>query len=114
MNEMSVEMVSSMERLAEAVERLEEAMNERVEKITATTENCEREAELLRRLEEAEARIAELSVATAASGSRKTVGNMVAKSGEDATSMMDQALRSLSVEQRIAIKAELLRNGLAG
>ncbi|MDE1163733.1 MAG: hypothetical protein PW792_17550 [Acidobacteriaceae bacterium] len=109
-DEMTVELVDAMERLIESVERLEGSMGERVEKITATVESNERETELLRRLEEAEARIAELSAAAMTSAGRKTVGAMVAKS-EEKSGALDAALAHLSVEQRIAVKAELLRSG---
>jgi hypothetical protein len=122
MKELTVELVDVMERLIESVEKLTEsqveiaaAAEERVGRITATVEN-EREAELLQRLEEAEAKIAELSAAAAVAG-RKTAGAaaMVAKHGVALENIeaasLDAALASLSVEQRIAVKAELLRSG---
>ena len=100
-------------------------------------------AERLRLAEEkltaAESRIAEMSAAAAASvgatvsgpaGGRKTLsaamGSMLAKQGIAAGSLeslesgrfeagaLDGALASLSIEQRLAVKAELLRSGLAG
>jgi len=88
--------------------------------IVAAVES-EREAELERRLEEAEARIAELTAAAATAG-RKTLpsgmASMLAKQGVTVESMeagaIDAALSSLSIEQRIAVKAELLRAGLLG
>ncbi|MFC6646179.1 hypothetical protein ACFQBQ_11415 [Granulicella cerasi] len=113
-DEMTVELVDAMERLIDSVERLEGSMTERVEKITATVEPNEREAELPRRLEEAEAKIAELSAAAVAEpAGRKTVGAMVAK-GVEAGASLDAALANLSVEQRFAVKAELLRAGIVG
>ena len=124
-------MTATLERLAAAAEALEKAaerMTEQqialsaeaqgsVQRIVATVES-EREAELARRLEEAEAKIAQLT-ASAASG-RKTLAagtaTMLAKHGVALDSIdaaaLDTALHGLSIEQRIAVKAELLRSGL--
>ena len=123
MKELTVELVEVMERLIESVETLTEsqvkiaaAAQDRIGAIVATVEN-EREAELVQRLEEAEAKIAELSAATAG---RKTAAAMgtVAKHGTAAApgqvGAIDAALSSLSVEQRFAVKAELLRAGVIG
>lgn len=109
MEEMTVEMVEVLEKLLVAVEKLGE---ERVGAIVATVDS-EREAELERRLEEAEAKIAELSATT---GGRKTAatGTMMAKHHEGSNEGVDAALTSLSVEQRIAVKSELLRAGVIG
>ncbi|WP_142988177.1 hypothetical protein [Granulicella rosea] len=122
------------QRLTGAIERLE-ALHETLSAsasigpIVATIEN-EREAELERRLAEAEATIASLraQAATAVAPARKTlpagVASMLAKQGLTgesvggleagalALSQVDGALISLSIEQRIAVKAELLRAGL--
>jgi hypothetical protein len=121
--ELTVELVDVMERLIESVEKLAAsqldvaaAADERVGAIVATVES-EREAELSRRLEDADARIAELS---AAASGRKTAGavGMVAKRGVAVERLeagaLDVALAGLSVEQRIAVKAELLRTGMLG
>jgi len=111
-------------RIAEQQSRLEAAQQQSVGPIVATVES-EREAELERRLAEAEARIAELTAAAAAAG-RKTLpsgmASMLAKQGVALQSVgesmeagaLDGALASLSIEQRIAVKAELLRAGLLG
>jgi hypothetical protein len=135
-----VELAATLERLtaaAEALEQVADRMAERqialaaeaqgnltnhVERIVATVESA-REAELGRRLEEAEAKIAELSaVAASATAVRKTLpagmASMLAKQGVtldaiDATAI-DGALNGLSVEQRIAVKSELMRAGLLG
>lgn len=95
---------------------------EEVGRIIATVES-DREAELQRRLDEAEAKIAQLEAASAEaegtrSSGRKTVPAMVTKqdgtvSGLEAASL-DVALASLSIEQRFAVKAELLRKGVIG
>jgi hypothetical protein len=107
-------------RIAEQHTALAAEAQESVGRIVATVESA-REAELERRLEEAEARIAELTAAAATAG-RKTLpsgmASMLAKQGVTVESMeagaIDAALSSLSIEQRIAVKAELLRAGLLG
>jgi hypothetical protein len=125
----AVEMNEVMEQLTAVAKSLELAaermMQQQVElaaaaegtvgRIVATVESA-REAELSRRLEEAEAKIAQLS----ASAGRKTVSagtvNMLAKRGVELERVdagaLDAALVGLSVEQRIAVKAELMRAGL--
>ena len=111
------------ERLEAAVALLEgavariDAAEEGVGRIVATVESA-REAELERKLAAAEARIAELT-ASASSG-RKTLSAgmtaMLSKQGVVVEGLeagaMDAALASLSIEQRIAVKSELLRAGL--
>lgn len=140
MKEVSVELVDAMERLIEAVARLEETVQASgaaqgslsasaeaiAEKIVATVES-QREAELERKLAEAETKIAELTAAAAGIAAsqqtaRKTLpsgmATMLAKQGVAVESMeagaLDGALASLSVEQRIAVKSELMRAGLLG
>jgi hypothetical protein len=135
----SMELVETMERLIESVEALGVAIHEEgsrqiaageaqvAAKITATVES-EHEAELVRRLEEAEAKIAEREIAASVGAAatsqmgRKTVSAGVAATvakhsvsleNVDAASL-DAALTGLSVEQRIAVKSELLRAGLMG
>ena len=69
--------------------------------------------ELEERLAEAEATIASLKASgrkTSAAG----VGKLVAKEGSGDGATVDAALGSLSVEQRIAVKAGLMRAGLLG
>lgn len=107
-------------RIAEQQVALAAEAQESVGRIIATVDSA-REVELERRLEEAEARIVELT-ATAAPVGRKTLpsgmASMLAKQGVTVESMeagaIDAALSSLSIEQRIAVKAELLRAGLLG
>jgi len=119
-----IELMETAERLQAVTVALEAAaaklaeQQQNVGPIVAAVES-EREAELERRLEEAEARIAELTAAAATAG-RKTLpsgmASMLAKQGVTVESMeagaIDAALSSLSIEQRIAVKAELLRAGL--
>jgi F0F1-type ATP synthase membrane subunit b/b' len=144
MDEMNVvEMTEALERLAAAAERLEQVAEQMVERqiavaaqaeetvgrIVATVES-ERERELEQKLAQAEARMVELMAGAAKpvanveqkSGGRKTLSagttSMLAKQGVMVESIdagaIDGALASLSIEQRIAVKAELLRSGLLG
>ncbi len=101
---------SVVERMGQAVATAEE---ESVGRIVATVSSG-REAELERRLAEAEQTIAELRTPGAGTG-RKTMvaATMLAKGAEGAEARaLDGALASLSIEQRIAVKAEMLRAGL--
>jgi hypothetical protein len=98
-----------------------------VSRIVATVET-QREVELERKLAEAEAkiaesqaRIAELSASAGAQpAGRKTLptsmATMLAKQGVVMDSVeagaIDGALASLSIEQRIAVKSELIRAGV--
>ena len=138
--EMKDELGSTVERLAaaaglleQAVERLAQRQNDfalnaeaSIGRIVATVEG-RREAELEEKLAAAEAQIAELkaaagSVSVAVTHGRKTLPvamvNLLAKQGVTVDSMeagaVDAALVSLSVEQRIAVKAQLMRAGLLG
>jgi len=71
-----------------------------------------REVELEQKLAEANATIASLKAG------RKTlpagVATLLAKDGSADVASLDVALGSLSVEQRIAVKSQLLRSGLIG
>jgi len=99
-------------RLAEGHAELAATAEETVGRIVATVES--REAELEQKLADAERTIAELRASAVASG-RKTVvaGSLVAKAAEGSEmGALDGALASLSVEQRFAVKAEMLRSGL--
>ncbi len=70
-------------------------------------------AELDRRICELEAAIGDLrSVkASSATAGRKTSASLMAK-GAESVADLDEALRSLSVEQRIAVKSGLMRAGV--
>lgn len=137
--EMKDELGSTVERLAaaaglleQAVERLAQRQNDfaidaeaSIGRIVATVEG-RREAELEAKLAAAEAQIAELKasayVPTTVTNGRKTLPvamvNLLAKQGVTVDSMeagaVDAALVSLSIEQRIAVKAQLMRAGLLG
>jgi glycine cleavage system regulatory protein len=138
MMDMKDELGTTLERLAvaaglleQAVERLgqtQSALSEDAEatisRIVATVES-RREAELEEKLAAAESRIAELQARESASSSvsgRKTLTSsmtsLLAKQGLTLDSLeagtLDAALVSLSLEQRIAVKAQLMRAGLLG
>jgi len=111
-------------RLAAAIELLERAIpraaiaaeGDAVGPIVAMVEGS-REAELARRLAEAEKTIAELRAQSSvppAPGRRTLPVSLVAKQDGAAPepAALDAALSSLSLEQRIAVKAQLLRAGL--
>ncbi len=97
-------------------------MTGEVEKISATVDQSHREAELAEKLSEAERELAELRAAasnTVLNPLRKTVpaatSEMLAKHGiaEGPVDVrtLDAALAGLSLEQRIAVKSQLLRAG---
>jgi phosphoserine phosphatase len=138
--EMKDELGSTVERLAaaaglleQAVERLARRQNDfaidaeaSIGRIVATVEG-RREAELEAKLAAAEAQIVELKAAAASVPATVTHGRktlpvamvtLLAKQGVTVDSMeagaVDAALVSLSIEQRIAVKAQLMRAGLLG
>ena len=113
--------------LGEMLNRLEErlaaasALSGEVERISATVEQSRREEELAGRLAAAERELAELKAAAPAplNALRKTIPaattEMLAKHGigEGPVDVrtLDAALSGLSLEQRIAVKTQLLRAG---
>jgi hypothetical protein len=127
------ELAMTVERLAEAASLLEQAVERLSERqrdaeaslgrISATVESTMEE-----RLAAAETRLAELravaagSVPTTVTNRRKTLPTgmttLLAKQGVTVDSIeagtLDAALGSLSIEQRIAVKAELMRAGVLG
>jgi hypothetical protein len=138
--ERNEELGKTVERLAtaaglleQAVERLAQRQSEfaldaeaSIGRLVATVEG-RREAELEEKLVAAEAQIAELKAAAgnvpaAVTNGRKTLpvgmANLLAKQGVALDSVeagaLDAALVSLSLEQRIAVKAQLMRVGLLG
>lgn len=105
------------ERIAAA-----EGLSGNIDRITATVEQSRRESELADKLASAEREIRELKAATTApplSVMRRTVpaatSDMLAKHGigEGPVDVrtLDAALSGLSLEQRIAVKSQLLRAG---
>jgi len=130
--EMKDELQAQIERLAGAAETLERLVSQqslmtadgeasigRIVAMVGSTES-RREMGLLERLAEAEKTIAELRAYAPVSGThqnRRTLPvSLLAKQEGAAGSIdagaLDAALVSLSLEQRIAVKAQLLRAGL--
>ena len=125
--------IDAAERLQAATERLETtvawleerqaAMTGDVARIVATVDATAdtRQRELERKLEEAEQQIAELKAqAAAATSGRKTLPvatmQLLAKQGIGSVDgleagSLDAALTGLSLEQRVAVKAQLIRAG---
>ena len=119
---------SLLERIAERLEQREaEAMGE-VQKIVAEVDQeaavTERERELERRLARAEQQISELRAQESKGASARktlpaTTTQLLAKQGITSVESMeagalDAALAGLSLEQRIAVKSQLLRAGVVG
>jgi hypothetical protein len=116
---------SMLERAAAGLEQREAMMTGDVRKIVAAVEQgvevTQREIELERKLALAEQRIAELSAQESRGASvRKTLPaattQLLAKQGITSlesieAGALDAALTGLSLEQRIAVKAQLLRAG---
>ncbi len=121
-----------LEKTIAWLEERQAALTGDVQKIVATVEqngDCNRrEHELEKRLADAEAEIAELKTqhlpaAAASSSARRTLPaatvQLLSKQGlEDLdrvdASSLDVALTGLSLEQRIAVKSQLLRAGSLG
>ncbi len=103
------------------LEERQGALSGEVERISATVEQTRREAELQEKLAAAERELAELKAAAqnAVAPVRRTVpagtAEMLAKHGIDEGPVdvrtLDAALTGLSLEQRIAVKMQLLRAG---
>ncbi|HTZ96999.1 MAG TPA: hypothetical protein VMB18_11415 [Terriglobales bacterium] len=138
-DEMTQQLVATAERLANAAETLDrvlekldgqqEALNAKVDRIVAAVEERPHggDAHELDRTSKLEQRIAELEKtnndlkAQAARMARKTLSPLVtallAKNSNELgdrvdPSVLDKTLQSLSVEQRIAVKAEMARAGM--
>ncbi len=134
------QLTASAQQLAAAAEALQSALtrfdaqhqelNAKVDRIVAAidetiAEHHQRDDAALAQTAELQSRIAELERANAelkaqaARASRKTlpplVSALLAKNNADDaldTTALDKALNSLSVEQRIAVKAEMARAGM--
>ncbi len=113
---------SLLERTLSWLEERQGALTGEVERITATVEQGRREAELAEKLTAAESELAELKAGAAQnvlSPLRRTLpsttSEMLAKHGigEGPVDVrtLDAALAGLSLEQRIAVKSQLLRAG---
>jgi ATP-dependent Lon protease len=111
-----------LERTLNWLEERQGALSGEVEKISATVEQSRRETELAEKLAAAERELAEVKAASAsnaASPLRRTMpaatAEMLAKhgigDGPVDVHALDAALSGLSLEQRIAVKTQLLRAG---
>ena len=111
-----------LERALSWIEERQSALTGEVEKISATVEQSRREAELAEKLTAVEREVAELRAAGAQNALnplRKTMPaattEMLAKhgigDGPVDVRTLDAALAGLSLEQRIAVKTQLLRAG---
>ena len=111
-----------LERALNSLEERQSALAGEVEKISATVDQSHREAELAEKLAAAEHELAELKAAgsqNVLSPLRKTMptatSDMLAKRGVGDGPVdvrtLDAALSGLSLEQRIAVKTQLLRAG---
>jgi hypothetical protein len=123
--EVTERLQAAAERMEKAVAWLEErqaAMTGDVARIVATVDATAdaRQRELEQKLEAAERQIAELKAQAAAAGESKTVPvatmQLLAKQGIGSVDgleagSLDAALAGLSLEQRIAVKAQLIRAG---
>lgn len=118
-----------LEQTVKRMEEQQEMISGQVEKIVATVEQGsdggDRVRELEQRLQEAMVQLAELraQAGVGASNGRKTVAaataSLLAKQGISnldsiEAGSLDAALGALSIEQRIAVKSQLLRAGLLG
>jgi septal ring factor EnvC (AmiA/AmiB activator) len=111
-----------LEKALSWLEERQGALSGEVERITATVEQSRRETELAERLSIAERELEEVKAAGTSSvlnPQRRTVpastSEMLAKHGIDESPVdvrtLDAALAGLSLEQRIAVKSQLLRAG---
>ena len=111
-----------LERTLNWLEERQGALSGEVEKISATVEQSRREAELAEKLAAAERELAEVKAAAAqnvVNPLRRTMpaatAEMLAKhgigDGPVDVRTLDAALSGLSLEQRIAVKTQLLRAG---
>ena len=111
-----------LERTLNWLEERQGALSGEVEKISATVEQSRRETELAEKLAAVEQELAELKAASApntVNPLRRTMpaatAEMLAKHGigEGPVDVhaLDAALSGLSLEQRIAVKTQLLRAG---
>jgi hypothetical protein len=111
-----------LERTLSWLEERQGALTGEVERISATVEQSRREAELAEKLAATERELADLKAAassTVLNPLRRTVpattSEMLAKHGigEGPVDVrtLDAALAGLSLEQRIAVKSQLLRAG---
>jgi F0F1-type ATP synthase membrane subunit b/b' len=111
-----------LEKTLNWIEERQAALSGEIEKISATVDQSRREAELSEKLVAAERELAELKASAAqpaANPLRRTMSastaEMLAKHGIGEgpvdVQKLDAALAGLSLEQRIAVKSQLMRAG---
>lgn len=119
-----------LERTLAWLEERQTLLSGEVEKISATVEQSRREEELAEKLAAAEREIAELKAAaelqsaaeqkpgltpvlrrTSPAATTEMLAKQVASDGGVNVQRLDAALAGLSLEQRIAVKSQLLRGG---
>jgi hypothetical protein len=111
-----------LERTLDWLEDRQGTLSGEVERISATVEQSRREVELAEKLAATEKELCELKASASATGvspTRRTLpavtSEMLAKHGiaEGPVDVraLDAALAGLSLEQRIAVKTQLLRSG---
>ncbi len=100
---------TTLDRITAAAERIEQAVTRMIEHHTTSTE-------LKLKLNAAEAELTELrSTPAVITNGRKTIfGKHPTAIDSVEAGALDAALISLSIEQRIAVKAQLMRAGLLG
>jgi hypothetical protein len=114
-----------LEKALNWIEEQQVVLSGELEKISATVEQGRRETELCERLAAAERELAELKAAAAQSPVnpvRRTVPASTAEllskhgigEGPVDVQKLDAALTGLSLEQRIAVKSQLVRAGAIG
>ncbi|WP_420238568.1 hypothetical protein ACOBR2_02890 [Telmatobacter bradus] len=111
-----------LESILKRLDEREESVAGNVERISATVEQSRREIELAERLMNVEKELTTLKASSAASvmsSLRRTIPSAAAEmltkygvgDGPVDVRTLDQALNGLSLEQRIAVKSQLLRSG---
>lgn len=116
-------MSGQLESILKMMKDQEDIANGNLERISATVEQSQREIELAEKLLSAEKELASLkasSSATMMSSFRRTIpaaaADMLTKygigEGPVDVHALDNALNGLSLEQRIAVKSQLLRAGV--
>ncbi len=121
---------ATLDRVLEKLDAQQEALNAKVDRIVAAVEDRGAQADdagQVNKSQELQQKVAELEKANsdlkaqAARLSRKTlsplVTSLLSKSNTETaekmdTAVLDKSLQSLSVEQRIAVKAEMARAGM--
>ena len=116
---MDIEMEAGVETMMERLQATAAALEAAADRLAAVElqASATRDSDLAERLAAAEATIATLRAQAESKPGRKTTvaGTLIAKEGiAIEAGALDAALASLSLEQRITVKAQLMRSGLLG